>query len=168
MRGGSLVPRHEELHTYDDAGREVVVERPVSRRRARFATSPSQIVSAAVGGVLVAFGVFAVARAGLDGPHDEPQVEVLGLAHTATIGFVELAIGAVLLLCAFRPGTRVLSGLIGVGLVVLGLLLLAEPSDLVADLNTEAELGWLGLIAGALLVLSALLAPRARSDLELT
>ena len=41
-------------------------------------------------------------------------------------------------------------------------------SDLVADLNTEADLGWLGLVAGALLVLSALLAPRPRRDLELT
>ena len=89
------MPRHEELHTYDDVGREVVVERPVPRRRVRFATSPSQIVSAAVGGVLVAFGVFAVARAGLDGPHDEPQVEVLGLGEATTEKLISAGIETV-------------------------------------------------------------------------
>jgi hypothetical protein len=153
-----LVQRHEEVRTYDDDGREVIIERPARRRR--FVTTPSQVVSAVVGVVLVAFGIFAVARAGLDSPLDEPTVEVLGLSHTALIGLIEIAVGAVLVLCAFGIATRALSGLIGLGLLGAGLVLLAEPGDFVADLNTEPELGWLGVIAGGVLVLSALIAPR--------
>ena len=155
--------RHEEIHTYDADGREVVVDRPVRRRG--FITTPSQVVSAIVGAVLVAFGIFAVARAGLDGRLDDPRVEVLGLSHTALIGLIEIAVGAVLVLCAFGYGTRVLSGLLGLGLLVAGLVLLAEPGDLVADLNTESQLGWLGVITGGVLVLAALLAPRTSTTL---
>jgi hypothetical protein len=153
------VQRHEEIHTYDDAGREVVVERPTVRRRG-FWTTPSQVVSAVVGGVLLAFGIFAVARAGLDGPLDDPSVEVLGLSHTALIGLIEIGVGAVLILCAFGYATRMLSGLIGLGLLVAGIVLLAEPGDVLADLNTESQLGWLGVFTGGVLVLAALLAPR--------
>jgi hypothetical protein len=153
-----LVQRHEEIHTYDDDGREVIVERPVRRRG--FRTTPSQVVSAVVGAVLVAFGIFAVVRAGLDSPLDDPRVDVLGLSHTALIGLIEIGIGAVLILCAFGYGTRVLSGLLGVALLAAGLVLLAEPGDLLADLNTDSELGWLGVITGGVLVLAALLAPR--------
>jgi hypothetical protein len=48
-------------------------------------------------------------------------------------------------------------------LLVAGIVLLAEPGDLLADLNTESQLGWLGVIAGGVLVLAALLAPRPAS-----
>ena len=113
-----------------------------------------------MGAVLIAFGVFAVIRAGLDGPLDDPRVDVLGLSHTALIGLIEIGVGAVLVLCAFGYGTRVLSGLLGLALLVAGIVLLAEPGDLLADLNTESQLGWLGVITGGVLVLSALLAPR--------
>ena len=154
--------RQQEIHTYDDDGREVVVERPARRRG--FAVTPSQVVSAVVGVVLVAFGIFAVARAGLDGPLDDPRVDVLGLSHTALIGLIEIGVGAVLILCAFGYATRVLSGLIWLGLLAAGLVLLAEPGDLVTELNTESQLGWLGVITGGVLVLAALLAPRPRTS----
>ena len=42
---------------------------------------------------------------------------------------------------------------------------MAATASLVADLNTESQLGWLGVITGGVLVLAALLAPRTSTTL---
>jgi len=152
--------RHREIRTVDPDGEPVVVDSGARRARRSFLVTPAQIVSAVGGVVLIAFGVFAVARAGLDSPLSDPQVEVLGLQHTATIGLVELAVGAVLILCALSPAARALSALVGIALVVVGIVLLAGSDQLLADLHTEAALGWLGVIVGGAVLLSALVVPR--------
>jgi len=152
--------RHREIRTVDGDGEPVVIESGTRRARSSFLVTPAQILSAIGGLVLIAFGVFAVVRAGLSSPLSDPQVQVLGLQHTAAIGLVELAVGAVLVLCALSPATRALSALIGIALVVAGIVLLAGSDQLLADLHTEAALGWLGVIVGGVVLLSALVVPR--------
>ncbi|HEX6786780.1 MAG TPA: hypothetical protein VF076_06260 [Acidimicrobiales bacterium] len=152
--------RHREIRTVDGDGEPVVIESGTRRARSSFLVTPAQILSAIGGLVLIAFGVFAVVRAGLSSPLSDPQVQVLGLQHTAAIGLLELAVGAVLVLCALSPATRALSALIGIALVVAGIVLLAGSDQLLADLHTEAALGWLGVIVGGFVLLSALVVPR--------
>jgi hypothetical protein len=152
--------RHREIRTVDGDGEPVVIGSGTRRARSSFLVTPAQILSAIGGLVLIAFGVFAVVRAGLSSPLSDPQVQVLGLQHTAAIGLVELAVGAVLVLCALSPATRALSALIGIALVVAGIVLLAGSDQLLADLHTEAALGWLGVIVGGFVLLSALVVPR--------
>jgi hypothetical protein len=76
---------------------------------------------------------------------------------------VELGLGLALLLCALSPGGRILSGLIGMTMLAGGLIFLADPSGLLADLRTESDLGWLGAVGGGALLL-ALLATTVRTS----
>ena len=55
-----------------------------------------------------------------------------------------------------QPAARALSALVGIALVVVGIVLLAGSDQLLADLHTEAALGWLGVIVGGAVLLSAL------------
>ena len=150
---------HRQIRTIDAEGEPVVVD-TAPRLRRSFLVTPAQVVSAIGGVVLVVFGVFAIVRAGLDSPLSAPQVEVLGLTHTAAIGLVELAVGAVLILCALSPAARGLSALVGIALLVMGIVLLAGSDQLLADLHTESQLGWLGVIVGGAVLLAALVVPR--------
>ena len=52
-----------------------------------------------------------------------------------------------------------LTALIGLGLVVFGVVLLARPDQLVADLHTEAALGWVAILVGAPVLLASLVTP---------
>ena len=145
--------RTHHVRNVDDDD-EVVVA-----RRSMYVT-PAQVVSAIGGVVLIAFGILAVARTGLSGPLSSPQTQVLGLQHTAAIGLVEIAVGAVLVLCGLSASLRGLSALIGVGLVVIGIIILAGSAHLLARLHTESQLGWLGIVVGGAVLLSALVVPR--------
>ena len=137
----------------------VVEDRPT---RPTVLVTPAQVVSAVGGVVLIAFGVFAVVRAGLDNTLNDPTVDVLGLTHTAAIGIGEIIVGAVLVLSALSPLTRVLAGVIGLALLVFGIVLLAGPSDLLARMHTERQLGWLGVIVGGVVLLASLVTPWSR------
>jgi len=145
--------RTHHVQTVDDGGDVVVA------RRSMYVT-PAQVVSAIGGLVFIAFGIFAVARTGLSGPLSTPQTQVLGLQHTAAIGLVEIAVGAVLVLCGLSAALRGLSALIGIGLVVVGIIILAGSNHFLARLHTEAALGWVGVIVGGAVLLSALVVPR--------
>jgi hypothetical protein len=154
-----MLHRHT-VQTLDADGQPVLVETAARPRRAYLVT-PAQVVSAIGGVVLLAFGIFAIARTGLDSPLSDPTRHVFGLQHTAAIGLVEVLLGAVLVLCALTPVARGLSALIGIALVVGGIVLLAGSDQLLADLHTEHGLGWLGVIVGGAVLLSALVVPRS-------
>jgi len=145
--------RTHHVQTVDDDGDVLVT------RRSMYVT-PAQVVSVIGGLVLIAFGIFAVARTGLSGPLSTPQAQVLGLQHTAAIGLIEIAVGAVLVLCGLSPALRGLSALIGVGLVVIGIIILAGSAHFLARLHTDAALGWVGIIVGGVVLLAALIVPR--------
>ena len=154
--------RDQEILTTDDDGGSVG-EPPHWGPEQEAVLTTSQIASVVVGVVLLAFGIVVVVRAGLGRPLEEPQVVVAGLTHTATIALVELGLGLALLLCALSPGGRILSGLIGMTMLAGGLIFLADPSGLLADLRTESDLGWLGVVGGGALLL-ALLATAVRTS----
>src|SRR4051794_34078531 len=72
--------------------------RQVSTSTRRFA--PDSVIVGIVGLVMLTFGLVVIARAGFDGPMNEPVVKVLGFTHTATLGLIEAALGLCLLICA--------------------------------------------------------------------
>lgn len=107
-----------------------------------------------VGGVLVA-------RAGIDGPMDDPVVTVAGISGTAIGGLILLAFGLGLLFAAFsgeRGAILFLSVLIGVAATVIAI----EPD--VADGKLGFERGFAVLLAFAAgaVALAAALAPTLR------
>src|SRR5437868_15286685 len=88
--------------------------------------SPAQVVVFAAGVVLAAFGVVAVARAGLSGPLTQPVVGVFGFDHTAQLGLFEMGAGVLLILAALATGLRGLAVVLGVAVVSGGVLILAK------------------------------------------
>lgn len=67
--------------------------RTVATRRFDPASALAVIVAIALGVV----GAVALARAGLDGPLDDPVIEVAGFSHTALLGLIELGMAVILL-----------------------------------------------------------------------
>lgn len=72
---------------------EVARTRTVAARRYDPASALAVVAAIALGVV----GAVAVARAGLDGPLDDPVVEVAGFSHTALLGLIELGMALILL-----------------------------------------------------------------------
>jgi hypothetical protein len=122
--------------------------RYLGRRSAAPAVSVAQVLVLAAGAVLVAFGILAMVRAGLSGPLDQPLVDVFGYPHTALLGIFETIAGGLLILSALGSvGARV-AALLGLGLVVVGLLFLADVSWFHAHLSPESSFGWVPIITG--------------------
>jgi hypothetical protein len=134
----------------------VVESRRVVRRSwARY--SVSQIVQGACALFLLILGGVTVGRAGFGDDIGTHTVEVLGITTTAMIGLVELFVGLLLLCAALAPEGRGFGGFIGVLLFVGGIIIAAGSDEMLNDLHTEAALGWVGIILGALSMLAAVL-----------
>lgn len=117
------------------------------------------VIVGIVGIVLVLIGLIAVIRAGVDGPMDQPIVEVLGFTHTATLGIIEAALGLMLLLCAATAsrGGSVFFGLVlGIG----GFIGAVQTSSFRKTLALESGHAWLMVVLGVIVVLVSLLMPR--------
>jgi hypothetical protein len=170
---GTAVPSQPVVHAEPQIVEETVVEpapvvaqapvvaapvveshRVVRRGWSRY--SASQLIHGACGLFLVIIGAIAVGRAGFDDV-GEGTVEVLGITTTALIGLVLLLAGLLLLCAALAPEARGFGGFIGVLLLVGGIIIAAGSDELLADLHTEAALGWLGIIVGAVAILGAVL-----------
>jgi uncharacterized membrane protein HdeD (DUF308 family) len=141
----------------------VVVQQPAVRRQVatsygqRFA--PDSVVVAIVGLVLMIAGLVAVARAGTDGPMSTPVVKVFGFTHTATLGFIEIAIGLCLLICAAattRSGAIFFGLILGVG----GIVGAVQTKSFHKTLALQSSLAWLMVVAAVVVVLVSLLMPR--------
>ena len=139
-----------------------VVEAPEVRRvattsRRRYA--PDSVVVGIVGLVMLTFGLIVLARAGLDGPMDQPVVEVLGFTHTATLGFIEAGLGLCLLICAVTTSR---SGAVFFGLVlgVAGVVGAVQTSSFERRLALQSSFAWIAVGAAAVVVLASLLLPR--------
>ncbi len=121
--------------------------------------TPDSIVAAVVGLALTLIGLIAITRAGIDDPINDPVVEVLGLNHTATLGLIEVVLGVGLLFSgAFRSrGGAVFFGTI---LGIAGFVGAVQTDSFVESLALESSYAWILVIAGVIVVLSALLIPR--------
>lgn len=74
--------------------RDVLAEEHVVSRR-RF--DPAAVLAVLVGLALGVIGAVAIARAGLEGPLDDPVVDVAGAAHTAILGLIEIGAGLLMI-----------------------------------------------------------------------
>ena len=142
---------------------DYVVAAPVAATRMRRASSshfePDALIAAIVGLALLLLGLIAAVRAGFEGDMSVPIVEVLGFSHTTTLGLIEIALGLCLLIAG---ATRSRSGAMFFGAVlgVAGFVAAVQNESFDESLAIESSLGWLAVIAGLVVVLSALMLPR--------
>jgi hypothetical protein len=122
--------------------------------------SVGQLLSLITGGALIALGVVALVKTGVDTPLNEPVEPVLGWDHTPLLGIVEVVAGALLVLFSLRPGGRWIVALVGIALVVGGVLILGELDWTVDELGAEQEFAWVPIAAGLVAILASLLTPR--------
>jgi asparagine N-glycosylation enzyme membrane subunit Stt3 len=140
-----------------------VVQTPVVGAQVRKAYSshfePDAIIAALVGLVVLLVGLIAVTRGGFDGEMSTPVVEVLGFTHTTTLGLIEIAIGLFLLIAGT---TRSRSGALFFGAVlgIAGFVGAVQTESFNESLALESSMAWLAVIAGVVVVLSALMMPR--------
>jgi len=140
-----------------------IVATPVAGARVRKAYSshfePDAIIAALVGLVLLLVGLIAATRGGFDGEMSDPVVEVLGFTHTTTLGLIEVALGVCLLVAG---ATRSRSGALFFGAVlgVAGFVGAVQSESFAESLAIESSMAWLAVLAGVVVVLSALTMPR--------
>ena len=128
----------------------------------RFA--PDAVIASIAGLVILVVGLIAIIRNGFDGPMSDPHLEVLGFTHTTTLGLIEIAIGAALLISG---ATRSRSGEIFFGSVlgIAGFVGAVQTKSFTKSLALESSMAWLAVLAAVVVVLAALLLPRyARSS----
>jgi len=129
----------------------------VTETESRF--SPAQLVHAAIGVFLVVLGIISLVRGGLEGDLTDPTFELIGITHNAAIGLGELALGALLLLSAASAYGRFLGLVVGLAMVALGAVIVADDG-LAQDLATDKALGWLAIGLGGAAVLFGLIPAR--------
>ena len=125
--------------------------------RTRAAFSFAQVVHAACGIALAAFGAVTMAKAGFDRPIGEQTAEVMRITQSTAIGIAEAAAGVLLILAALTPRGRIFGGFIGTLVGIAGIVVLAGSDDLISDLHTERALGWVLVVIGGLALLAAFL-----------
>jgi hypothetical protein len=151
--------RDRDPEIVEDRGR---AEDTVIRERT-WTFAPGQLVSLVVGVGLVALGLVAMIRAGIDGSFATPTVEVLGFTHTAWLGLAEVGTGVLLILAGTGAWGRVVSVIVGAAMVIAGVLIVAEPSGMPDELAVEKDFGWMLALFGALVALAAMVLPVWRS-----
>lgn len=104
-------------------------------------------------------GVIALLRAGVDASLADPTVDIFGYSHTAWLGLAEIGLGLLLVLAGTGAWGRPLSVLLGAAAIVAGVLVLAEPDQMPAELGMEKGFGWPLVGLGALVALAAMALP---------
>lgn len=146
----------------DGTATVVTAEQPAAVVRTAVSTrrwALDSILTGLIGGVLAVVGLVAVTRAGVDSPLSEPVTQVLGFDHTAGLGFIEIGIGALLLLAA-AFASRGLAVFVGT-VTIIGAVVGAIEADRFRDrLALEEAHAWWMVVVGALVVAVSLLVPR--------
>jgi asparagine N-glycosylation enzyme membrane subunit Stt3 len=153
----------EGPHQERTAAREVVPATPAFGRQVRTTSgsryAPDAVIAALVGLVLLVIGLIAIVRGGFSGPMSDPVVNVLGFTHTTTLGLIEIGLGVSLLVSGAarsRAGAMFFGGVLGVA----GFVGAVQTKSFHTDLALESSMAWLAVVAGAVVVLAALLLPR--------
>ena len=141
------------VQTTHRAGTSPMVVRP--------AWGPTQIVVLVVGLVATIFGAVALARTGTDFSNlPATHAQVAGMGFTALSAAVQLAAGVVLLACGMSPyAARAGAAIIGVASLVWGIVIVADTVRLFSSWGYTRSTGVVYIVAGAVLLLSALLSP---------
>lgn len=127
--------------------------------------TPSALVASLAAIALLVVGGITVARAGLDGPLDEPVVSAANYTATAVLGLIELAFGVILLSAAL---SRSREGILFIGIVggVMALIAVFEPTIGNGALAIERAFAVIVALVMAAVVVSALLPSIRRSNTE--
>jgi hypothetical protein len=145
--------------------RPVVSETESTGVRTTSRISPASIAAGAASVVLLVFGGVNLARAGTDAPLDEPVVQVAGIAGTAIVGIIALAVGLVMLIAAvIRSRAAIVT--IALLMAVAGAIVLIEPTVGDTTLGIERDMGVALLVLGGIVALVSLLAPDVRRTSE--
>jgi hypothetical protein len=125
--------------------------------------SPAQIIALVVGIAAVVIGIAGLAKTGVPMNHlDRPYHDVLSLRHSPLLGLAEIAFGVLLIASGVvAGGARWLMALLGVVQTIFGVIILVDvaPDRIHRWLGVGDPYGWLSVIVGAFLVLSALFLP---------
>lgn len=119
--------------------------------------SPAQIMALVAGVFFIVMGGIAMARGGLD---FTAHVEVGGFHHTPLLGLIEVLVGIFMLAMGAIPGQD-RTGLVFTGslLLAFGLVVAFQGESFHPWLGTHANIGWLYVIIGAVLLVVALVSP---------
>ena len=153
-------------YTRDESTGPVQRETVQTTTRTRFA--PDSVTTGLIGLVMVVIGLIAIIRGGFDGPMSEPVVRVLGFTYTTTLGLIEVGIGLCLLLSA-AARSRSAEVFFGAVLGIAGFVGAVQTDSFHKSLALESGMAWLAVVAGFVIVASALLLPRfARNSTTIT
>ncbi|MEQ1703197.1 MAG: hypothetical protein ABMA25_24085 [Ilumatobacteraceae bacterium] len=127
--------------------------------------TPAALVASLAAIALLVVGGITVARAGLDGPLDEPVISAANYTATAILGLIELAFGVVLLSAAL---SRSREGILFIGIVggVMALIAVFEPTIGNGALAIERPFAVIVALVMAAVVVSALLPSIRRSNTQ--
>jgi hypothetical protein len=139
----------------------VLPSRTVGRGSRRASPSLASMVAIAVGAALAIVGSIVLIRTGVDETWFEPRAEVLEADHTALLGALEIAAGVALMI-AGATGSRVLVAFMGLALAIAAAAVAIEPAELQRELAIERWWAWALAGTGAVLILSAVVAPFTR------
>jgi hypothetical protein len=141
----------------------VVSSTPVSGGQVRTATAtrfaPDAIIASIAGLVILVVGLIAIVRGGFDGQMSLPIVDVVGFTHTTTLGLIEIAIGAALLISGAtqsRSGEVFFGAVLGIGAFVGAV----QTKSFTKSLALESSMAWLAVFVAVVVVLAALMMPR--------
>jgi hypothetical protein len=138
-----------------------VPSRSVERTTAWPSVRLGSLVAIAAGAALAVVGSVALLRTGIDGTWFRPRVEVLDADHTALLGALEIGAGLLLLLVGLT-GSRVPVAILGLAMALGATAMAIEPEELQRELAIERWWAWTLAVAGVVLTLAALQAPRER------
>ncbi len=141
--------------------RPQVVENSVSETTQRWAFD--SMACGLIGVFYGIIGLITVSRAGMSNPLSDPIVEVLGFGHTATLGLIEIGVGAALLFAA-AMASRGAALFFGTTLGVASFVGAIEADRFQQRLGIESSYCWVSLALALIVVLTALMIPRVDSQ----
>jgi Domain of unknown function (DUF4383) len=150
--------RNRKRGRYDRADNEPVILEDKPGR----VWSPAQIVSFIVGVGAIVFGVLALIETGVDGSLKRPHDELWSFHHTPLLALIEIAFGILLVLAATSATFgRGVMAILGSAAAAFGILVLLDawPNRLHRWLGVHDRNGWLFVIVGGVVLLSALVLP---------
>jgi len=144
------------MDTVTNVGTTAADHTTIINRRQRFNTASA--VSGLAGAALLIMGLVALARADIDSSFSSPVFQVGGFDHTQMLAFIEVILGAMLLIAAGSnslSGMSVLGGITMIGAIVA----LIEPNVLGGKLEIEGGFATIILVLGAVTLIAAALLP---------
>lgn len=169
MEGMPMRPTQVERPVYTDPapvtpGVPAATESAASERRTAVtwpAWSPSQFISLVVAVLTIVVGGVALARAGVTLSNvPEHRSTVLGLGFTSMSALITLVVGVIIAIGCIDPyANRMVSGGFGVAFLAFGLVVAITPHPFLNMWNFTTANGVVIILAGVVLILSALLSP---------